>query len=91
MIDDEGNDVTENFERGANEVLKLAKSLNIKKAILKSRSPSCGLNKIYSGNFDKKLVDGNGVLAELLKQNGIEVLNDDEINLLWNIKGEKYA
>ncbi len=82
VIDDEGNDVTENFERGANEVLKLAKSLNIKKAILKSRSPSCGLNKIYSGNFDKKLVDGNGVLAELLKQNGIEVLNDDEINLL---------
>ena len=39
-IDNEGNDVTENFERGAIEVLKLAKSLNINKAILQPRSPS---------------------------------------------------
>lgn len=81
VIDNKGNDVTENFERGANEVLILAKSLNIKKAILQPRSPSCGSNKIYSGDFDRKLVNGNGVLAELLKQNGIEVFNSDEINL----------
>lgn len=78
-IDNKGNDVTENFEKGANEVLILAKKLNIKKAILQPRSPSCGVDKIYSGNFDNKLVDGNGILAELLKQNGIEVLNSDEI------------
>ncbi len=56
-IDNEGNDVTENFERGAIEVLKLAKSLNINKAILQPRSLSCGVNKIYSGNFDNKLTD----------------------------------
>ena len=67
-IDNEGNDLTENFERGALEVLNLAKNLNINKAILQPRSPSCGVNKIYSGNFDNKLVDGNGILAELLKQ-----------------------
>ena len=78
-IDNEGNDVTENFERGALEVLNLAKNLNISKAILQPRSPSCGVNKIYSGNFDNKLVDGNGILAELLKQNGIDVLTPNEI------------
>ena len=78
-IDNEGNDFTENFERGALEVLKLAKNLNINKAILQPRSPSCGVNKIYSGNFDNKLVDGNGILAELLKQNGIDVLTPNEI------------
>ncbi len=72
-IDNEGNDVTENFERGAIEVLKLAKSLNINKAILQPRSLSCGVNKIYSGNFDNKLIDGNGILADLLIENGIEV------------------
>jgi uncharacterized protein YbbK (DUF523 family) len=77
-IDNEGNDVTENFEKGAREVLKLAKSLDIKKAILQPRSPSCGVNKIYSGDFDKKLVDGNGVLAEMLIENGIEVLMPEE-------------
>ncbi len=78
-IDNEGNDLTENFERGALEVLNLAKRLNINKAILQPRSPSCGVNKIYSGNFDNKLVDGNGILAELLKQNGIDVLTPNEI------------
>ena len=78
-IDNEGNDLTENFERGALEVLNLAKDFNINKAILQPRSPSCGVNKIYSGNFDNKLVDGNGILAELLKQNGIDVLTPNEI------------
>ena len=78
-IDNEENDVTENFERGAIEVLKLAKSLNIKKAVLQPRSPSCGVNKIYSGNFDNKLIDGNGILADLLIENGIEVFTPDEI------------
>lgn len=78
-IDNEGNDFTENFERGALEVLKLAKNLNINKAILQPRSPSCGVNKIYSGNFDNKLVDGNGILTELLKQNGIDVLTPNDI------------
>ena len=37
-------DVTENFLRGAKETLKLCELLNIKKAILKSKSPSCGRN-----------------------------------------------
>ena len=78
-IDNEGNDLTENFERGALEVLNLAKNLKINKAILQPRSPSCGVNKIYSGNFDNKLVDGNGILTELLKQNGIDVLTPNEI------------
>lgn len=78
-IDNQGKDVTEKFEKGANEVLKLAERLNIKKVILQPRSPSCGVNKIYSGNFDNKLVDGNGILTEILKQNGIEVINADDI------------
>ncbi len=78
-INNKGNDVTAQFERGANEVLKLAKSLNIKKAILQPRSPSCGIGKIYSGNFDNKLIDGDGILVQLLKENGIEVVSCDEI------------
>lgn len=75
VINNKGEDVTLEFEKGAKEILELAKKLNIKKAILKSKSPSCGKDKIYSGNFDNNLVDGNGVLAEILLQNGIEVIN----------------
>ncbi len=79
VINNEGEDVTANFEKGASEVLNLAKKLNIKKAVLQPRSPSCGVGKIYSGNFDKQLVDGNGITADLLIQNGIEVITPDEL------------
>lgn len=79
VINKEGIDVTEEFEKGAEEVLALVKKLDIKKAILQTRSPSCGRGKIYSGNFDRNLVDGNGILADLLLKNGIEVINTDDI------------
>ena len=80
VINSEKIDLTKEFEKGAEEVLDLAKKLNIKKAILQTRSPSCGKGKIYSGNFDRTLVDGNGVLVDLLLKNGIEVINSDDIN-----------
>lgn len=79
VINKEGEDVTQNFEKGAEEVLELAKKLNIKKAILQPRSPSCGVGKIYSGNFNGELIEGNGILAELFIKNGIEIINPDEL------------
>lgn len=66
-------DVTENYQRGAQEVLNLAKKLNIKKAILKSKSPSCGHKQIYDGTFTNTLTEGNGITANLLIENGIQV------------------
>ena len=79
VINKEGQDVTEQFERGAKEILDLAKRLNITKAVLKAKSPSCGKGKIYSGNFCGELVDGNGILAELLIENGIEVITEEDL------------
>jgi len=49
-----GEDVTEYFIKGAQEVLKIAKTMGIKKAILKARSPSCGFGSIYDGTFREK-------------------------------------
>lgn len=69
----DGRDVTENYKKGAEEVLRLAKELNIKKAILKKKSPSCGCGEIYDGTFTDKLIPGNGITAALLLENGIEV------------------
>ena len=68
-----GVDVTEEFLRGAHEVLNICKKYNCQKAILKSRSPSCGYGKIHGGNFDGSLADGNGITAGLLSGQGIEV------------------
>lgn len=78
VFDKCGKDVTIEFELGAKEVLKIVKRMNIKKAILKSKSPSCGVGKIYDGNFNNNLVDGNGVLTQLLIDNGIEVIDVDD-------------
>ncbi len=78
VLTKEGIDVTKEYQKGAEEVLKLAKKLNIKKAILKSRSPSCGIDEIYDGTFSHNLVKGDGVTAELLKKNGIEVISSDK-------------
>ena len=77
VINKEGIDVTDNFIKGANEVLELCKKLNITKVILKSKSPSCGKGKIYNGNFDGTLVEGNGVLTDILLKNNIEVITYD--------------
>lgn len=75
VITKDGKDVTEQFNKGAQEVLRLAKELRIKKAILKKRSPSCGLNEIYDGSFSNTLTAGNGITASLLIKNNIDVEN----------------
>jgi uncharacterized protein YbbK (DUF523 family) len=69
----QGDDITEAFLAGANEVLKICKKYNCQKAILKSNSPSCGCGKICNGNFEGILIDGYGITAALLKEHGIEV------------------
>lgn len=82
-----GEDVTQNFIKGAYEALKIAELYNAKIAILKSKSPSCGCGLIYDGSFSGKLKRGNGVTAELLIQNGIKVYTEEDIDdtILENI------
>lgn len=78
VFNKDGLDVTEMFNKGAEEVLNFVKKMNIKKAILKSKSPSCGLGKIYDGTFSNKLIDGNGILTQLLLDSGVEVISSEE-------------
>jgi len=79
VISKNGEDVTQNLIRGANEVLKLAKTLGIKKAILKERSPSCGTCSIYDGTFSGKTLRGSGVAAQILKKSGITVISEEDL------------
>ncbi len=74
-----GKDVTENFLKGAEQVLEIAKLFEIKEAIFKQNSPSCGCGKIYDGIFSGKLIDGDGFTTELLKKNGIKVIPEESI------------
>ena len=78
VITNKNKDVTDNFKKGANEVLSMIKKLDIDMVILQPRSPSCGVNKIYDGNFNGTLTNGNGVLTDLLIENNIKVISLDE-------------
>lgn len=79
VITKDGEDVTSSFKKGAKEVLKIAKLLNAKKAVLKQRSPSCGCGQIYDGTFSGEIIAGDGVTTKLLKENGIEVISDENL------------
>lgn len=74
VINIEGNVVTQNYLKGAEEALKIAKMLGVKKALLKAKSPSCGNGKIYDGTFSGTLIDGDGITTKLLKENDIKVI-----------------
>ena len=73
VLTKQGEDVTEEYRRGAEEILRIARLVDCRDAILRSLSPSCGSGEIYDGSFTGRLVTGDGVLAELLKANGIKV------------------
>lgn len=71
-----GLDVTDNYMRGAQEALRLAQLYGCKIAVLKERSPSCGAGAVYDGSFCGRLVEGEGVTALLLMNNGIKVYGE---------------
>lgn len=66
-----GEDVTPAFLSGARQVLQLAHTLGVQGAILKDKSPSCGVRCIYDGTFTRSLRPGQGVTTALLTASGI--------------------
>ncbi len=78
VFSSDGKDVTKEYRLGAQFALEAAQKNGCALAILKERSPSCGVAKIYDGSFQKTLKNGDGVTAQLLKENGIEVIGESE-------------
>jgi uncharacterized protein YbbK (DUF523 family) len=76
VLNNIGEDVTEQFAKGARETLNIAKLCGCTAAILKAKSPSCGCRTIYDGSFSGRIKEGSGVTAQLLLDNGIEVMTD---------------
>lgn len=73
VLGKDGQDVTQAFLRGARIALQLAREAGCQEALLKALSPSCGWGRIYDGTFQGRLVQGKGVLAELLLAEGFLV------------------
>lgn len=67
------------IRRAVAEILEQIQDEDIQCAVLKARSPTCGVRQVYDGSFSGKLIDGSGVLAQALKNAGIRVLEDEDL------------
>lgn len=82
LVSNKGVDVTEEYMRGANIALNIARINNADFAIMKTKSPSCGKGRIYDGTFSGGMIDGNGVTVDLFIENGIDVYSEEELDLV---------
>ncbi|MGI6738041.1 MAG: DUF523 domain-containing protein [Christensenellales bacterium] len=77
-----GKDVSREFIHGASIALQVFMLCRCEIAILKARSPSCGSGTIYNGSFTGSKTSGDGVFAKMLKEKGILVYTEEELNSL---------
>lgn len=77
VIDAEGRDRSAEFRLGAERTLALASEHGVRVAILKERSPSCGVTQIYDGSFTGIIVPGRGITADLLMRHGLAVYSEE--------------
>ncbi len=79
----EGADVTSIYLRGAAEVLAVARLCGAESAVLKARSPSCGVGFTYDGTFSHRLREGSGVTAALLARHGLILYTEGDCSNLF--------
>lgn len=79
VISRDGADVTAAFERGARRALEAALATGCREAILKARSPSCGVGAVYDGSFSHTLRPGDGLWARLLREAGFSLRTEDDL------------
>ena len=74
-----GRNVDVEFRKGAENALQIAIENQVDLVILQSRSPSCGPKQIYDGSFCGKRIDGQGVFAKMLMENGFKILDVEDL------------
>lgn len=79
VMNRDGQDVTDFFERGAALAMERAHTNGCTAAIVKSRSPSCGYGRIYDGSFSRTFCSGDGVWAEKLRAEGFELFSEESL------------
>ncbi|MCO4332431.1 MULTISPECIES: DUF523 domain-containing protein [Staphylococcus] len=81
VIDIQGDDVTREYIKGAMKALDICQKMKCKTLILKSDSPTCSSENIYTGEFNGKKKQGVGVFSALLIKHGIQVYNEKNYNI----------
>ena len=77
--DRKGNSVDRQLRRAVAELVTKLKEQQVECAVLKSRSPTCGVKQVYDGTFSGTLVDRMGVLAQALQDAGIRVIDAEDL------------
>ena len=80
VLSNEGRDVTREFQAGAGAVAEQATEQQVRIAILKASSPSCGSSFIYDGTFSKTSIPGEGITTAALRRIGVRVFSEEEID-----------
>ena len=75
----DGRSVDEEFRKGAQIGLVMAKEKEVDLVILQSRSPSCGVNQVYDGTFSGNKIEGRGIFAQLLTENGYKIIDVEDL------------
>ncbi len=79
VTDRDGRNVDAEFRRGAALALETARREGAELAVLQPRSPSCGARQVYDGSFSGRKIDGMGVFARLLSENGFRALEPEDL------------
>lgn len=74
--DENHQDMTAAFLRGAHAAAEIAGLSGCQLAILKQRSPSCGSRQVYRNG---ELVDGSGVTAAKLREMGLKIISEEDL------------
>jgi len=79
VVNSHGDDVSRLFVAGAEQALQVAGLAVCEIAVLKERSPSCGVQQIH---LDQQIVAGSGVACALLRQAGVAVFSEEQLEAL---------
>ena len=66
LMNRDGVNLDEAMRQAISRILESLKGQDIHCAILKSRSPTCGVHNVYDGTFSGKLISGMGMFAKAL-------------------------
>jgi uncharacterized protein YbbK (DUF523 family) len=80
VITSGGEDVTAAFREGARTAGEQASAFNVRVAVLKEGSPSCGSTFVYDATFSGTRVAGAGITTQLLRSRGIAVFSEEQLD-----------
>lgn len=92
VMEKNGQDATAHYQLAAWLALRAAQEAGCVAALLTDGSPTCGSQFIYDGTFRGQRHPGMGVAAALLRQHGIAVFSDQQLDafFVWIEERDKH-